>query len=146
MERKLLLFAISKNSTEDAVSIIQKMSSASWKEPMTAYLAFKVSVRTEDRDLAERCLETIALAPDHINYLGACIAESQQAGDIFCAIAALKKLKEKFEYKEPNPIHLPALFRCTIRLLNMLLNRPDSDKTQIAQDLCEEFETGKLGW
>lgn len=145
MERKLLLCAISKNSTESAVAIIQGMSPASWKEPMTAYLAFKVSMRTEDRDLAERCLETIALAPDHINYLGACIAESQQAGDIFCAVSALKKLKQKFEYKEPNPIHLPALFRCTIRLLNMLLNRPDADKATIVEDLCEEFETGEWG-
>jgi hypothetical protein len=111
---------------------------------MTAYLAFKVAVRVEDREMAEKCLETVAQVPDHVDYLGACIAESQKAGDIMCAIAALKKLQEKYEYKEPNPVHLPALFRCTIRLLNLLEDRPGPDVDGIANDLCLEFEAGEF--
>lgn len=119
------------------------MSPQSWKEPMTAYLAFKVAIRLEDRGMAEKCLETVAQAPDHVDYLGACIAESQKAGDIMCAIAALRKLHEKYEYKELNPIHLPALFRCTIRLLNLLADRPGVDKNVMVEDLCAEFEAGE---
>lgn len=142
-ERKLLLCALARNNLEAAVSIIHKMSEQSWKEPMTAYLAFKVAIRVEDRDLAEKCLETVAQAPDHVDYLGACIAESQKAGDITCAIAALRKLHEQYERSEPNLIHLPALFRCTIRLLNLLADRPGEDTNKIANDLCEEFEAGK---
>ncbi|KAL2171836.1 hypothetical protein VTG60DRAFT_1533 [Thermothelomyces hinnuleus] len=130
-----------RNWKDAAASIIHGMSPQSRKEPMTAYLSFKVAVRIEDRALAEDCLETVAQAPDHVDYLGACIAESQEAGDIVCAIAALKKLQEKYEYTEPNPIHLPALFRCTIRLLNLLAERPGVDIDSIVSDLCESFES-----
>lgn len=143
MARKLLMCALARNSLDSASSIIHKMSAQSWKEPMTAYLAFKVAIRVEDRTLAEKCLETIGQAPDHIDYLGACIAESQKAGDILCAISALKKLQEKYEYKEPSSIHLPALFRCTIRLLNLLAERPGTDLNAIVNDLCQEFDDGQ---
>jgi hypothetical protein len=141
--RKLLMCTLAKNSLDAAATVIHKMSPQSWKEPMTAYLAFKVAIRLEDRTMAEKCLETVGNAPDHVDYLGACIAESQKAGDILCAISALKKLQEKYEHTEPNTIHLPALFRCTIRLLNLLAERPGADTSNIANDLCEEFETGQ---
>ncbi|KAK4242198.1 meiosis protein SPO22/ZIP4 like-domain-containing protein [Achaetomium macrosporum] len=127
-------------SLDSAASIIHKMSPQSRKEPMTAYLVFKVAVRIEDRALAAECLENVAQAADHVDYLGACIAESQKAGDIMCAIDALRKLHEKYEYNEPNPIHLPALFRCTIRLLNLLADRPGVDTDMIVNGLCEEFD------
>ncbi|GAB1313483.1 sporulation-specific protein 22 [Madurella fahalii] len=142
LERKLLLCALARNSLDAAVSIIHTMSQQSWNEPMTAYLAFKVAIRVEDREMAEKCLETVAQAPDHIDYLGACIAESQKAGDIHCAIAALKKLQSGYEYKEPNPVHLPALFRCTIRLLNLLTSTSGTGTggDGIVNDLCEQFD------
>lgn len=136
--------ALARNSLDAAAAIIHKMSPQSWKEPMTAYLAFKVAIRVEDRAMAEKCLGTVAQAPDHVDYLGACIAESQKAGDIMCAIAALRKLQEKYEYKEPNPIHLPALFRCTIRLLTLLADRPAGDKNDLVNNLCSEFDAGTV--
>ena len=111
---------------------------------MTAYLAFKVAIRCEDRVLAEQCIHTIGQAPDHVDFLGACIAESHKKGDIFCAIAALKKLQESYEYKDPNPIHLPALFRCLIRLLNILVEKPDERQEDFINDLCRQFDIGKL--
>jgi hypothetical protein len=135
--------ALARNSLDAAVSVIHKMSPQSCNEPMTAYLAFKVAIRVEDRALAEKCLDTVGQAPDNVDYLGACIAESQKAGDIMCAIAALRKLEEKYEHKEPNSIHLPALFRCTIRLLNLLAERPGVDTNGIVNDLCEEFDAGQ---
>ncbi|KAK4141165.1 meiosis protein SPO22/ZIP4 like-domain-containing protein [Dichotomopilus funicola] len=128
-------------SLQDATSVLDGLSPQSWRDPMTAYLAFKVAIRVEDRALAEKCLETVAQAPDHVDYLGACIAESQKTGDISCALSALKKLQERYEYKEPNPIHLPALFRCTIRLLNLLVERQgEGDTNAVVGDLCEVFD------
>jgi hypothetical protein len=127
---------------DTAIAIIQRMSPQSWKEPMTAYLAFKVAMRVEDRELAEKCLETVSQASDHVDYLGACIAESQKSGDIPIAISALRKLQERYEYTQPNPVHLPALFRCTIRLLNLLIDRSEGDKAAIVEELCKEFEAG----
>ncbi|KAK3314620.1 meiosis protein SPO22/ZIP4 like-domain-containing protein [Apodospora peruviana] len=144
LERKLLLCALARNNLDAAVSIIQGMTKQNWKtEPITAYLAFKVAIRVQDHELAERCLDAVSLAPDHVDFLGACIAESQKAEDISCAIAALKKLQSKYEHKEPNPIHLPALLRCTIRLLNLLVERQDNaaEKEGIVNDLCSHFET-----
>lgn len=135
--------ALARNSLDAAAAIIHKMSPQSWKEPMTAYLAFKVAIRIEDRPMAEKCLGTVAQSPDHVDYLGACIAESQKVGDITCAISALRKLQERYEYREPNPIHLPALFRCTIRLLNLLADRPGANTKDIVNDLCDEFDAGK---
>jgi hypothetical protein len=136
--------ALARNSLDAATAIIHKMSPQSWKEPMTAYLAFKVAIRVEDRAMAEKCLGTVAQAPDHVDYLGACIAESQKTGDIMCAIVALRKLQEKYEYKEPNLIHLPALFRCTIRLLTLLADRPGNDRDELVNDLCDEFDAGTV--
>lgn len=141
-QRKLLLCALSRNNPEAALSIVQGMSPNSWKEPMTAYLAFKVAIRIDDRDLAERCLQTVSSMPDYINYLGACIAESQHAGDVYCTVAALRKLQEKYEYNDPNPIHLPALFRSTIRLLNMLVEK-EAEKDEFIEELCNVFDAGK---
>ncbi|KAK4204676.1 meiosis protein SPO22/ZIP4 like-domain-containing protein, partial [Triangularia verruculosa] len=127
-------------SMETASRVINDMPAMSWEEPMTAYLAFKVAIRTEDRQMAEKCLETISQTPEHIDFLGACIAESQKGGDVICAIAALKKLQDRYEYKEPNPIHLPALFRCTIRLLNMLVDRTNTEENGVVDDLCDMFD------
>ncbi|KAK0706965.1 meiosis protein SPO22/ZIP4 like-domain-containing protein [Lasiosphaeria miniovina] len=105
-----------------------------WK--LRSYLAFKVAIRIEDRVLAEQCLRTVSAAPGHIDYLGACIAESQKVGDIFCAITALKKLHEKYEYKEPNPIHLPALFRFVLALQEQKQN----------PDIRKLFDVDELEW
>ncbi|KAA8629884.1 hypothetical protein SMACR_04082 [Sordaria macrospora] len=140
LERKLLLCALARNELEAAVSVVHNLSKQSWREPMTAYLAFKVAIRCEDRTLAEQCIHTIGEAPNHVDFLGACIAESHKKGDIFCAIAALKKLQESYEYKDPNPIHLPALFRCLIRLLNILAEKPDETQEDFIRDLCRQFD------
>ncbi|KAK0626986.1 meiosis protein SPO22/ZIP4 like-domain-containing protein [Immersiella caudata] len=140
LERKLLLCALSRNKIEAALLIVQGMSPNSWKEPMTAYLAFKVAIRVDDRVLAERCIEAIGTMPDHVDYLGACIAECQQFGEVYCTITALRKLQDNYEYKDLNPVHLPALFRCTIRLLNKLVETPDSDKNQFISELCDVFD------
>lgn len=142
--RKLLLCALARNELEAAISAVQNLSKQSWREPMTAYLAFKAAIRCEDRTLAEQCIHTIGQASDHVDFLGACIAESHKKGDIFCAIAALKKLQENYKYKDPNPINLPALFRCLIRLLDILAEKPDERQEDFIKDLCRQFDIGKL--
>lgn len=132
---------------DGALSIVQGMSKQSWDdEPMTAYLAFKVAIRIGDRELAERCLESVSKTADHIEYLGACIAESQKAEDIYCAISGLRKLHGNFKHQVPNKIHLPALFRCAIRLLNYLLEEPGDQekKVEIVDELCCEFDAGEF--
>jgi hypothetical protein len=43
--------------------------------------------------------------------LYACVLEAQQTGDKREAVAALQKVLEKYDYKAPKGIHLPALLR-----------------------------------
>ncbi|KAK1761225.1 meiosis protein SPO22/ZIP4 like-domain-containing protein [Echria macrotheca] len=140
LERKLVLCALSRNALAEAATIIQGFSPQTWKEPITAYLGFKVAIRLDDQELANQCISTVATAPEYVNYLGACISESQQVGDIRSAIAALKKLQERYDYGTPNNIHLPALFRCAIRLLNLMVDKPGDEGSQVVNELCGEFE------
>ncbi|KAK3941777.1 meiosis protein SPO22/ZIP4 like-domain-containing protein [Diplogelasinospora grovesii] len=138
LERKGILCALARESPESAVPLIRDMAEGSlMKQPLTAYLSFKVAIRIKNRDLAAKCLEAVGSSPEHINYLGACISEAQQAGDIACAVAALRKLLDKYDYKEPDPIHLPALLRSQIRLLHILAENGDED---FVQNLCEAFD------
>lgn len=130
---------------DGARSIFHSMAESTQREPKTMYLMYKVATRTGDRSLATRCLESVSLATEQQDYLYACVVDSQQAGDKVCAVEALRKLLEKHEYKSPSPVHLPALLRCTIRLLKSVL---DSDGGRCGemdgvQYLCELFDAGK---
>lgn len=143
--RKALLCAIAKNDMDGARSVFHAMTESTQKEPKTMYLMYKVATRSSDPVLASQCLERVSLAAENLDYLYACVIDSQQAGDKACAVEALTKLLEKYEYTSPNPVHLPALLRCTIRLLKSVLDKDgnaykDSDGVQ---HLCNLFDTGK---
>ncbi len=132
---------------DDAISIVHSMSERTRAEPMTAYLVFKVAIRTSERSLAVECLEKLSEAADHNEYLSACIADSQHNGDITCAIEGLKKLLSKYEYSAPSKIHLPALLRSIVRLLYSLLPRSENGSKAtpelVVGDLCDVFDTGE---
>jgi hypothetical protein len=112
---------------------------------MTQYLMYKVSVQNGDRDLASECLEAVSRASANQVFLYACVIDSQRAHDKTIAVEALKRLVDKYEDAAPNPVHLPALLRCTIRLLHTLLvsKDEDTDDATLANDLCNMFEESK---
>ncbi len=127
------------------MAVVNSMSTQTRGEPPTAYLVFKLALRSSDRELASQCLESLSTSQDHNEYLSACIAESQHTGDVISAIDGLKRLVSKYEYQAPNPVNLPALLRSVIRLLYSILDKPvdnDGQKTVVIQDLCNMFETG----
>lgn len=96
--------------------------------------------------MASQHLGRVCGAAINHDLLYACVLDSQQAGDKLCAVTALKKLVGQYQYKAPSPIHLPALLRCTIRLLYAVLEDSEVlvDKEVIVQDLCEVFTGGEL--
>ncbi len=122
------------------------MSAEAQKEPMTKYLMYKLAVRSCDRDLATECLESVSSSTDGQELLYACVIEAHHSGDQVCAVGALKKLIEKYEFKSPSPIHLPALLRCTIRLLCKFLDGEDGEDGQgaITRDICDIFDAGTV--
>ncbi len=113
---------------------------------MTRYLLYKVSVRSGDRELATECLESVSASKGNLDFLYACVIDSYHSGDRLCAVESLKMLATSYEHTKPTPVHLPALFRCTIRLLHGLIS-DESDQTkrdEIVQDLCGMFVGGTV--
>ena len=104
-----MLCSIAKNDLEGARAIFHSLTESTQNEPKTMYLMYKVATRSGDRPLAVRCLESVSLTPECHDYLYACVVDSQQADDKVCALEALGKLVEKYEFSFTSPVHLPAL-------------------------------------
>ncbi|TGJ79300.1 hypothetical protein E0Z10_g9466 [Xylaria hypoxylon] len=145
MARKLLLCAIQQNDLAAASDILQSMNDVTLKEPMTAYLAFKVALKQEDVDITLKCLEQISEAsPSEPQYLYACCLEAQQAQAKIITIKALQHIVLKHKFHSSNSIHLPALLRVLIRLeVSVLYDKQeiDTDEGSLVGDLCNIFKT-----
>lgn len=145
-----MLCAIEQNDILAASDILQSLDDATLKEPMTAYLAFKVALKQEDVDGASRCLEQISEASSSDpQYLYACCLEAQQAQDRISTIKALQHIVHNHRLSSDS-IHLPALLRVLIRLEVSVLNDEQEDnvakKGLLVEDLCNVFKTGKYAF
>jgi hypothetical protein len=111
---------------------------------------YKIAIRSGDVELASECLEIVNQASlKDSSLLYACVLDAQEAGDKDMAIAALQLLLETHQFNPPSTIHIPALLRCTIRLMVSQLEsktashiEPDTD--HIVAQLCKLFEGGEL--
>ncbi|KAJ2995371.1 hypothetical protein NUW58_g1292 [Xylaria curta] len=142
--RKLLLCAIKLDDLSAASKILQTMDDAALKEPMTAYLAFKVALRQQDVNSASKSLEQISetSSPDP-QYLYACCLEAQQAQDKISTIKALQQIAMRHRFHGPNSIHTPALLRVLIRLeVSVLSDKQETgvDKESLVEDICNIFK------
>ncbi|KAJ3573769.1 hypothetical protein NPX13_g4582 [Xylaria arbuscula] len=144
MARKLCICAIQQNDLSAARDILQTLNDVTLKEPMTAYLAFKVALRQEDVNSALKCLEQItAASSSDPRYLYACCLEAQQAQDRIITIKALQHVVNEDQLRSSSSIHLPALLRTLIRLEVSALNdenQDDTHKGSLATDICKIFE------
>ncbi|KAJ8131120.1 hypothetical protein O1611_g2505 [Lasiodiplodia mahajangana] len=144
MARKLLLCVIQQNDLLAATNILQTMNDVTLKEPMTAYLAFRVALKHEDTDSAVKCLKQISEAStSDPKYMYACCLEAQQAHDRVAAIKALQHLVFKPQFHPSDSIHLPALLRVLIRLEVSVLNDEQeigADRGSLVEDICNTFE------
>ncbi|XXG97783.1 hypothetical protein Hte_004096 [Hypoxylon texense] len=142
--RKLLICALQRNHLDNATEILQSMSESARREPMTLYLAFKLALRSGDREMASDCLRQISeVSSKDPQYIYACCIDAQEAEDKICAIQALQHLIQKSEYSCPDAVHLPALLRIVIRLETSLLDdqgQSDADRQSLLNDICQVFE------
>lgn len=123
------------------------MKEAVQRDALTCYLMHKSAVRSGDEGLAAECLENVASASSSPEFLYACVVDAQQSGEKRCAIAALKKLVLSHEVDASGPVYLPALLRCTIRLLWTCLDdqvEGEGNPGGTIDDLCKIFEGGRL--
>lgn len=148
MPRKLLLCALARQDVAVARDVFSAMNEAAQNEPLTRYLMFKVALRGNDTELAAETLNKVYEASGKdATLLYACAMDAQQVGNKEQAIAALQLVLEKHEYNVPNGVHLPALLRCTIRLMASQIEGDKAQKTQdlemVSEQLCKLFEGGE---
>ncbi|KAI8625467.1 SPO22-domain-containing protein [Xylariaceae sp. FL1651] len=143
MSRKLLLCAIHINDLATAGEVLRTMNEITLREPMTAYLAFKVALKQGNGDSALQCLTQISEAsPPDPRYLYACCLEAQQAHDRLSTIEALRHIALKHQLHSSS-VHLPALLRLLIRLEVSELNekhKVSTDQHLLVDDVCKAFK------
>ena len=141
LQRKLMICALSQAESVRAREVYNQMSSTSQKEPATLYLLYKIALGCQNVEMATECLDSICKASTKdATILYACVLEAQKTGDHAQSIAALQRVLHKYNYGAPDGVHLPALLRCTARLLIKQSDREDSQSGELLEDICKLFE------
>jgi len=141
ISRKLILCALANQDYTVAREHYFKMSDTAKAAPITRYLMYKVALRSTDVELAADCLEAICKqSAKDATLLYACALEAQQVGDRAQAVAALQRVLEKYDYGAPQGVHLPALLRCTARLLINELTPARVADEAVTGEICRLFE------
>ncbi|KAF2839609.1 SPO22-domain-containing protein [Patellaria atrata CBS 101060] len=139
--RKTILCALARQDFGAAREAFFQMSDSGKDAPLTRYLMYKVAIKGGDTDLALECLDIVCReSSKDATLLYACVLEAQQSGDRRQAVVALQKVLEKYQYSAPQGVHLPALLRCTARLLMAELDFKDDAAFDTSEELCRLFE------
>ncbi|KAK4996267.1 sporulation-specific protein 22 [Elasticomyces elasticus] len=139
LARKMISCALSDLDTGSARQAFFEMSEAGRAAPATRYLMYKLALSTSDPELESLDIICKASSKD-ATYMFACVLEAQQSGCKQQAIAALQKVLERYNYSAPTGVHLPALLRCTARLLIAELEASGSLDHTIMEEVCRLFE------
>ncbi|KAH3908764.1 hypothetical protein HBH56_171760 [Parastagonospora nodorum] len=141
ISRKIIQCALSRQDYAAAREAHKKMSENSRDEPVTRYLMYKAGIQTQDVELAAECLDHICRSSaKDATLLYACAMEAQSNGDKKQAINALERVLDKYDYSAPAGIHLPALLRCTSRLLQSELIKDGAIEPSVMEQLCKVLE------
>lgn len=136
-----MLCALSRSDSVMAHEVHSQMSATSRSEPATHYLLYKIALRGHDVQSASECLDWICKASaKDATMLYACVLEAQKTGDQALSISALQKVLQKYNYGAPEGVQLPALLRCTARLLLKQVSRESSPTKELLDDVCKLFE------
>ena len=143
-----MLCNILTNELENAAQAFRSLPPAAQDEASTRYLMYKVAIRQGDRNMAVDCLRTVAKAStEDPKFIYACVLDAQEAEDRRCAVEAMKILAMRDDIGPTNELHLPALLRCTIRLLCSILESESKEdsaaETLMIDDICALFEQGR---
>jgi len=138
ISRKVMMTALQRDELDTARAAFYGLPVSSQNESMTRYLAYKLALKSNDIQLASECLGSLVKNVDREQrYLYACVLEAQQSGNRAMAVAAFQALVNQ----PPNGVQLPALFRCTARLLMEELGDQSQAKAEATGELVHLFET-----
>ena len=98
----------------------------------TRHLAFKAALRMNDTAWAAESLELVAKSAEKDpTRLYACVVDAMHAGDDRQAYQALAKVFEMVDSGVPQGVHLPALLRCMIRMVQRSTKEHPNDNRQL---------------
>ena len=141
LARKMILTALAKGDHAAAREAYFSMPNEGKSAAITKYLMYKVAIRSDDQELATESLSGIVTASDRdAAFLYACILEAQQFGSRKQAVMVMQQVLKKYNYRAPPDVYLPALLRCTSRLLMAELETGASDREAIVVEICKIFE------
>lgn len=136
--RKVMLVALERGKIDKARAVFYQLEVSSQNEGSTRYIGYKLALRSNDVRMASECLSALVKHDDkERRYLFACVLEAQQSGNRALAIAAFQALLEQ----PPTGVQLPALLRCTARLLMEELESSAEHLSEAAHELVRVFET-----
>ena len=142
LQRKLILCALAQADLVKARKIYAEMSISHRKELSTQYLLYKIALRCQESETAIRCLDSVCkAAAKDTTILYACVLEAQNTGDQTQTIASLLRVLQKLKQGKPDGVNLPALFRCTARLLVQQSRAKAAGTEDISKEICEVFES-----
>lgn len=139
--RKTILCALTRKDLNAAREIFYGMPESQRNSTHTRHVMYRVALQSGDNELATECLDIICCSSGKdATLLYACVLEAQNASDKKQVLFALQKVLERYDYNAPKGIHLPALLRCTTRLLRAGIAGQDNPDDQVMDDLCKVFE------
>lgn len=135
--RKVMLDALGRNELDTTRAAFLQLPLPAQNEGMTRYLAYKLALKSADSHLAGECLAALIKAGDKDQrYLYACVLEAQQSGQRVMAVAAFQAL-----VAQPSKgTHLPALLRCTARMLMGELESLSRTAEDVTAEVVRVFE------
>lgn len=141
LQRKLMQCLIAQQETQQAREIYDRMSKQLQDEEQTRFLLYKVALWSKDATLAQECLESIldrrSEGSDTLLY--AYILEAQKMGDQAQSVSTLQELLRRHDTGQIVGIQLPALLRCTVRMLTRQVDN-NGQSTSRLEDTCRLFE------
>ncbi|UZP34115.1 hypothetical protein NXS19_001931 [Fusarium pseudograminearum] len=144
--RRLVRCAISCEDAESAYATFNAMPKDAQDEPLTRYLMFKVALMSWNHELGRQCIEYLGKMPDKSqcqDIIYACVRDAQNAGDRMMTLETLKAATETFDIEGASTTNLPSIFRCAIRLINLIEDPQDEHMDgapELAEDTCCIFE------
>ena len=141
LQRKLMQCLIGQKDLNQAREIFDRMSKQVQDEDQTRFLLYKVALQSKDATLAQECLKSILRRHREGNdtILYACVLEAQKMGDQAQSVSTLQELLRTHDIGQSDGINLPALLRCTVRMLTRQVHN-NGHSTSGLEDTCHLFE------
>ena len=140
IQRKLMQCCLAQRDVSRAHEAFSRMSEQVQNEPSSQFLLYKIALQRQDSALAQHSLQSInRLSKGRDTFLYACVLEAQKVGDQAQSIITLQELLKRPGVGRCDGSSLPAILRCTARMLIQQLDNDDHPTTAI-QDICQLFE------